>query len=26
MDLLKLTENDPELLTLSPHMMVAGRK
>lgn len=26
MDLLKLTENDPELLTLSPHMMIAGRK
>jgi len=26
MELLKLTESDPELLTLSPHMMIAGRK
>ena len=26
MELLKLTESDQELLTLSPHMMIAGRK
>jgi ubiquinone/menaquinone biosynthesis C-methylase UbiE len=26
MELLKLTESDPELLALSPHMMIAGRK
>jgi len=26
MELLRLTENDPALLTLSPHMMIAGRK
>lgn len=25
-DLTKITENDPALLTLSPHMMIAGRK
>ncbi|HVW14742.1 MAG TPA: methyltransferase domain-containing protein [Mucilaginibacter sp.] len=26
MELLRLTESDPELLTVSPHMMIAGRK
>jgi ubiquinone/menaquinone biosynthesis C-methylase UbiE len=26
MELMKITENDPSLLSLSPHMMIAGRK
>jgi len=26
MELMKITENDPGLLSLSPHMMIAGRK
>ncbi|HTK19635.1 MAG TPA: class I SAM-dependent methyltransferase [Mucilaginibacter sp.] len=26
MELMKITENDPALLSLSPHMMIAGRK
>jgi len=26
MELMKVTENDPALLSLSPHMMIAGRK